>query len=109
MLKQVIEHMKRKVNGTLLPPQKKLYLYSGHENNVINILAALNLFKPHVPKYSAGVVIELHYLPDVNTHAVKVSIFDILFCKTQIVFVKQIKVLLKKMFFEQTCICHIKI
>lgn len=75
MLKTVIEHMQRKVNGTLLPKQKKLYLYSGHENNVINVLAALNLFKPHVPKYSAGVVIELHYLPDVNTHAVKVSTY----------------------------------
>lgn len=72
-LKKVIDHMLRKANGTLVPQERKAYLYSGHENNVINILAALNLFKPHVPLYSAAVVIELHYLPDVQTHTIRVS------------------------------------
>lgn len=72
MLKRIIENMKAKIDGTLQPEGRKIYLYSGHENNVINILAALNVFKPHVPKYSAAAIIELHKLPETNEYAVKV-------------------------------------
>lgn len=61
-----------KTNGHLNPQERKMFLFSGHENNVINILAVLGVFEPHVPKYSAAVVIELHHIPDVETHAVKV-------------------------------------
>lgn len=64
--------MVQKANGTLVPQERKIFLFSGHENNVINILAALNLYRPHVPKYSAAVVIELHYLSDLQNHVVKV-------------------------------------
>lgn len=49
-----------------------MFLFSGHENNVINILAVLGVYTPHVPKYSAAVVIELHHIPDKLNHAVKV-------------------------------------
>lgn len=72
ILKKVIENMVQKANGSLVPQQRKIFLFSGHENNVINILATLNLFRPHVPKYSAAVVIELHYLQDIQDHIVKV-------------------------------------
>lgn len=73
MLKKIIENMKAKIDGTLTPKGRKIYLYSGHENNVINILAALNVFQPHVPKYSAAAIIELHKLPESNDYVVKVS------------------------------------
>ncbi|XP_019864532.1 venom acid phosphatase Acph-1 [Aethina tumida] len=72
MLGKVIEQMIAKSEEKLVPEQTKIYLYSGHENNVINILAALDLFKPHVPKYSAAVIIELHYLEDSKRYGVKV-------------------------------------
>lgn len=74
MLGKVIEQMIAKSEEKLVPEQTKIYLYSGHENNVINILAALDLFKPHVPKYSAAVIIELHYLEDSKRYGVKVII-----------------------------------
>ncbi|XP_044259333.1 venom acid phosphatase Acph-1-like isoform X1 [Tribolium madens] len=71
MLGQIIKQMSAKSRNLL---REKIFLYSGHENNVINILAALNLFKPHVPKYSAAVIVELYqngvkvlYLRDVTS------------------------------------------
>ncbi|CAH0554071.1 unnamed protein product [Brassicogethes aeneus] len=72
MLGQVIKQMLAKTENKLYPEQTKIFLYSGHENNVINILAALDVFKAHVPKFSAAVLIELHYLKDSQQYAVKV-------------------------------------
>lgn len=77
-LKKVIEHMNDKIKGNLRPEGRKIYLYSGHENNVLNILAALNLFKPHVPKYSAATIIELHYETQIGKYLVKVRTFFIM-------------------------------
>lgn len=73
MLKKVVEHMKAKSKNELTPAGRKIYLYSGHENNVINILAALNVFTPHVPNYSAAALIELYKLAEGEEYAVKVS------------------------------------
>lgn len=52
---------------------RKIALYSGHENNVLNILAALDLFDAHFPFYTSAVIIELHYLESKKEYAVKVS------------------------------------
>ncbi|XP_022909416.1 venom acid phosphatase Acph-1-like [Onthophagus taurus] len=71
MLKIVLNQMLSKIKDEL-PKERKIYLYSGHENNVINILAALNVFKAHVPKYSAAAIIELYYVPLSNEYRVKV-------------------------------------
>ncbi|XP_050303568.1 venom acid phosphatase Acph-1-like [Anthonomus grandis grandis] len=72
MLGKVIANMVAKTEGSLHPHERKIFLYSGHENNVINILAALDLFKTHFPKYSSAVMIELHYLRSRQDYAVKV-------------------------------------
>ncbi|KAJ8937379.1 hypothetical protein NQ314_011927 [Rhamnusium bicolor] len=71
-LKKVIENMVAKSTHSLYPHVRKIFLYSGHENNVINILSALNLFKVHFPNYSSAVMIELHYLEEKDQYAVKV-------------------------------------
>jgi hypothetical protein len=72
MLGKVIDQMVNKANSTLVPLERKIFLYSGHENNVINILAALNLFQPHVPKYTASAIVELHWITELQSHGVKV-------------------------------------
>jgi len=69
-LQRVIANMKNKIIKH--KPESKMYLYSGHENNVINVLAALNLFQPHVVHYCASVTLELHYLPNDESYAVKI-------------------------------------
>ena len=64
--------MQLKVDGKLSPNERKIFLYSGHENNVLNIQAALKVFRPHIPKYSAATIIELHYLIELQKYAVRV-------------------------------------
>lgn len=71
-LKKVIEQMNAKVSGKLVPQGRKIFLYSGHESNVANILCVFNVFTPHVPKYSSAAIIELHYLFKTNMYEVKV-------------------------------------
>lgn len=65
--------MLAKSTHNLQPHARKIFLYSGHENNVINVLAAMDLFETHFPNYSSAVIIELHYLSDKEGYAVKVS------------------------------------
>lgn len=67
--------MMDKINGKLRPAGRKIYMYSAHDNNVINILAALDLYQPpHFPNYSSATIIELH-LMDNNQYAIKVRSF----------------------------------
>ncbi|ENN79637.1 venom acid phosphatase Acph-1 isoform X1 [Dendroctonus ponderosae] len=72
MLGKVIANMVAKTEGSLHPHERKIFIYSGHENNVINILAAMDLYKTHFPNYSSAVLIELHYLRSRQNYAVKV-------------------------------------
>ncbi|XP_074033682.1 venom acid phosphatase Acph-1 isoform X2 [Leptinotarsa decemlineata] len=72
VLQQVVKHMVAKSKNILEPSRRKMYLYSGHDYNVVNILKVLNLFEPHFPNYSSSVVIELHHFPDKNDYAVKI-------------------------------------
>ncbi|GLV41156.1 uncharacterized protein CBL_04680 [Carabus blaptoides fortunei] len=71
-LKLVIESGKAKIKGELLPKGRKMYLTSGHENNVVNVLTALNLFTAHVPTFSSAVIIELHRLPGTEQYGYKI-------------------------------------
>lgn len=64
--------MMDQINGKLKPAGRKIYMYSAHDNNVINILAALGLYDPpHFPNYSSATIIELH-LMDNHEYAIKV-------------------------------------
>ncbi|XP_043492402.1 venom acid phosphatase Acph-1-like [Polistes fuscatus] len=60
MLKEFIKNMIGRVNGTL-EKETKLFLYSGHEINIINLLYSLNVFKPHMPEYASSIFMELLY------------------------------------------------
>ncbi|KAK4879694.1 hypothetical protein RN001_007840 [Aquatica leii] len=68
LLKKIINDMNQTINGTTGQP--KMYVYSGHEISVVSILAAMNVYYPHVPNYSACVIIELHKIN--QKHYVKV-------------------------------------
>nr|CAI5860835.1 unnamed protein product [Callosobruchus analis] len=63
-LQKVIDNMIAKIECRLRPTNRKIFLYSGHENNVVNLLTALGFFdsseEQHFPNYSSAVVIELH-------------------------------------------------
>ncbi|KAB0799459.1 hypothetical protein PPYR_07339 [Photinus pyralis] len=81
MLSKVMEHMKDKIQNTLNPPGRKIFLYSGHDYNIVNTLASLNLYnKLHFPNFNAAVCIELHQEPSTLAYFVKVfylkDVFD---------------------------------
>lgn len=73
MLQKFIIASEQKINGTLTPPGRKIYLYSGHENDVVKILAVLNVFDQHLPPYSSAVMLELRKNIRTGTHGFMVE------------------------------------
>lgn len=68
----MIDHMVRKSQNALIP-DRKIWMYSAHDQTIANILMTLNLFKPHSPPYAATVLIELRINPK-NQYFVTVRI-----------------------------------
>lgn len=58
---QVIEDTKRKILSSQ-SQGRKIHLYSAHENNIAELLMALNVFDPHVPNYGSYVSMEIHQI-----------------------------------------------
>ncbi|KAK0175213.1 hypothetical protein PV327_008980 [Microctonus hyperodae] len=71
LLGEMVRHMILK-SEDFLQPNRKIYMYSAHDETVANFLMALNLFEPHCPPYAATVLIELR-LNLQNQHIVTVS------------------------------------
>ncbi|XP_058801268.1 venom acid phosphatase Acph-1-like [Phymastichus coffea] len=59
LLRKFIDDMVTYSNGKL-DRNRKIFLYSGHETNVVAVLQALGVYYPHVPEYTSAVIIELH-------------------------------------------------
>ncbi|GAB1867904.1 Prostatic acid phosphatase [Camponotus japonicus] len=57
MIRTIFNNMITEKNT--IPSNTKLYLYSGHESNIVAMLQAFKLYKPHVPEYSSAVILEL--------------------------------------------------
>ncbi|XP_046837682.1 venom acid phosphatase Acph-1-like isoform X2 [Vespa crabro] len=68
LLQKMVEDMLAFKNGKLI--KRKMNLYSGHETNIGSMLSVLNVYKPHIPKYSSAVILEL--LQSNQTYYVKV-------------------------------------
>ncbi|XP_060530825.1 venom acid phosphatase Acph-1-like [Cylas formicarius] len=60
MLRKILEDSKRKIDGTLTPSSRKMFVYSGHERNVANILTTLGVYQDDIPSYGSHVLVELH-------------------------------------------------
>jgi len=57
MLNKIVSDYNKVVAGK---QKTKLFLYSGHDSTVANILVALGMYKPpYIPGYSAMVLLEL--------------------------------------------------
>lgn len=54
----MIDHMVKKSQNNL-KPDRKLWVYSAHDETVANLLMTLNLFEPHCPPYAALILVEL--------------------------------------------------
>lgn len=70
-MKKIISDTEKKIQNTLIPQQRKMFLYSGHENNIVSMLELLNLRENiTVPPYGSYVIIEVHNINE--TFGVKV-------------------------------------
>ncbi|XP_046602438.1 venom acid phosphatase Acph-1-like isoform X4 [Neodiprion lecontei] len=69
-IREWLENVDNYLNGSSLSGNQIGYFYGGHEYNLASILAALGVFKPHVPYYSSAVIFELSKIDD--EHFVKV-------------------------------------
>lgn len=54
----MIENMVLKSKNTLTP-DRKLWIFSGHDETVANMMNTLGVFEPHCPPYTATLLIEL--------------------------------------------------
>lgn len=75
LLGEMIDHMVRKVQKTL-KPDRKIWVYSAHDETVANMLMTLNLFEPHCPPYTAMILMELR-TNSKNEYFVTVKILNI--------------------------------
>ncbi|XP_018046837.1 PREDICTED: prostatic acid phosphatase-like isoform X1 [Atta colombica] len=58
LLGEMIDHMVKKAQH-ILQPDRKIWIYSAHDETIGNLLMTLNVFDPHPPPYAAVVLIEL--------------------------------------------------
>ncbi|XP_043476904.1 venom acid phosphatase Acph-1-like [Leptopilina heterotoma] len=61
LINKIADEMIR-IKDNLLRKKTKIYLYSGHHDNLINLLSTLGVYKLHIPKFSSAIMIELHKL-----------------------------------------------
>ncbi|XP_066593508.1 prostatic acid phosphatase-like isoform X2 [Prorops nasuta] len=55
---EMIDHMVKKSRNALRP-DRKLWIYSAHDETLANLLMTLNIFDSHCPPYAATILIEL--------------------------------------------------
>ncbi|XP_068989116.1 venom acid phosphatase Acph-1 isoform X4 [Neodiprion pinetum] len=63
-IREWLENVDNYLNGSSLSGNQIGFFYGGHEYNLASILAALGVFKPHVPYYSSAVIFELSKIDD---------------------------------------------
>lgn len=69
LLKEILERFRNKTAGTL-SPNRSLWIYSGHDTTVANLLNILRVFDLHNPPFFACVLVELRQFE--NDHYVSV-------------------------------------
>ncbi|KAF7266411.1 hypothetical protein GWI33_020242 [Rhynchophorus ferrugineus] len=61
LLRKILNDSASKINGTLSPSSRKMFLYSAHEYNIATFLLSLEAYKlADVPPYGSHVLVELH-------------------------------------------------
>ncbi|XP_043470651.1 prostatic acid phosphatase-like isoform X2 [Leptopilina heterotoma] len=74
LVSKIARAMKEKTEGKLMPKERKMFMYVGHDSTIVAILAGLNLWQREIPGYSNMVMIELH--EDSNGWNVQVFLKD---------------------------------
>ncbi|XP_059227038.1 venom acid phosphatase Acph-1 isoform X1 [Stomoxys calcitrans] len=70
-LQQIIRQMEAYVEGTLIPEERKIFIYCGHDWTITNVLLALKVWKRQMPRFSALITFELHQREDTKNYFVE--------------------------------------
>lgn len=60
LLADMTGHLAQKVAGSLAPPNRELFMYSGHDSDVAALLGALGAYNGIAPPLASCVILELH-------------------------------------------------
>lgn len=71
-LQKMLNEWQAKVNSTLKPNKRKLFIYTGHDSTIVNIMHALKIWQRQMPRYSAIIMFELHRNKDTGQYYVEV-------------------------------------
>jgi hypothetical protein len=58
-VKEMVEHFDSAADKTISPPNRKVFMYSGHDTTVAPVLHTLGVFNMIAPPYASMVVVEL--------------------------------------------------
>lgn len=72
-LTKMFNEMTNKASDTLSPKDRKLYIYTGHDSTVVNIMQALGIWKRQLPRYSSMTLFELHKNKETGEYYVEVD------------------------------------
>lgn len=72
-LKKMIAEQQDKVSNNLKPKDRKLYIYTGHDSTIVNILSGLNVWEKQFPAYAIMGIFEL--VRDKKTQEIGVQIY----------------------------------
>ncbi|XP_044743086.1 venom acid phosphatase Acph-1-like [Chrysoperla carnea] len=75
-LRKIITDIQDKIDGNLEPQGRKIYLYSGHETNAVNMLVALDVWDNQVPLFSSATIIELIHRVQSNEYGLRIYYHD---------------------------------
>ncbi|XP_030767717.1 venom acid phosphatase Acph-1-like [Sitophilus oryzae] len=65
LLKKILSDTEEKINGSIDPSTRKMFIYSAHEMNVANMLLTLGVEIHMAPPYGSYVLFELHLIDGV--------------------------------------------
>lgn len=72
-LKKMFSDMQKKREQKLKPFDRKMFIYTGHDWTVGNILSALKVWDRQMPRFSVMAIFELHKNPHTQEYYVEVS------------------------------------
>lgn len=72
-VRKMLHEWQQRSAGKLQPADRKMFLYTGHDSTVVNVLAALDVWQQQLPVYGIMAIFEL--LEDERTHEWGVQIY----------------------------------
>ncbi|KAF5298672.1 hypothetical protein FQR65_LT09652 [Abscondita terminalis] len=60
LLKKIVDDTENIINNKTQPPEKRLFVYSGHDFNIVFLQIVLGIFREILPSYAACLILEVH-------------------------------------------------